>query len=146
MRANGSRQKGLTAQNWALFFYVTALFAVICGSSFAVSCGTTSVNSETETASESPRISNEPPIGPDSNPETAIDQPNSQPEAKAQNAGTLEAELEIVRAQNSRLEMENVGLRTEAIRLNEALADANQTIYSLNKKLDAIFKPEAGVD
>jgi regulator of replication initiation timing len=55
----------------------------------------------------------------------------------------LEAELERVRAGNAFLSEENSRLRLEVIRLNEALAEAGQTIYSLNRKLDAIFKPEA---
>lgn len=56
---------------------------------------------------------------------------------------SLEAELERVRAGNAFLSEENSRLRSEVIRLNEALVEAGQTIYSLNRKLDAIFKPEA---
>ena len=51
--------------------------------------------------------------------------------------------MELERAQfgNVLLKEENDWLRSEVIRLHQELAEATQTIYSLNTKLDAIFKP-----
>lgn len=54
----------------------------------------------------------------------------------------VESELEEVRWKNMLLKEENDWLRAEVIRLNQALYEASQNIYSLNRKLDAIFKPE----
>ncbi|GAB4339318.1 MAG: hypothetical protein Kow0099_14240 [Candidatus Abyssubacteria bacterium] len=54
----------------------------------------------------------------------------------------MEWEIEELRWKNRLLKEENDWLRAEVIRLNQALSDANQNIYSLNRKLDAIFKPE----
>ena len=61
-------------------------------------------------------------------------------------AEVVEAKLEEARAENEALEKEYSWLQSEVIRLNRALAEAALEVYSLNKKLDAIFKPEAEED
>ncbi len=53
----------------------------------------------------------------------------------------LEEELERKDLENQSLKEENDWLRVQVIQLQQALIDANQSIYSLNRKLDAIFKP-----
>jgi hypothetical protein len=52
-----------------------------------------------------------------------------------------ETELERERTENRLLKEENNWLRVQVLELQEALITANQNIYSLNRKLDAIFKP-----
>ncbi len=54
----------------------------------------------------------------------------------------MEAELDRMEQENSQLKEENEGLRAEILKLQASLADANQNIYALNRKLDAIFKPD----
>jgi cell division protein FtsB len=58
----------------------------------------------------------------------------------------VKARLEEARAENVALEEENGRLQSDVVRLNMALAEAALEVYSLNKKLDAIFKPESGED
>ncbi|MBI4831900.1 MAG: hypothetical protein HY801_10180 [Candidatus Lindowbacteria bacterium] len=55
-------------------------------------------------------------------------------------------ELEKAQAENTSLREENDWLRSEIARLEGALVDANQTIYLLERKLDAIFKPNNVVE
>jgi len=52
----------------------------------------------------------------------------------------VEAELEREENENRSLKEENDWLRVQVIQLQQALIDASQNIYSLNRKLDAIFK------
>ena len=54
----------------------------------------------------------------------------------------IEAELDRMQQENSMLKEENEGLRAEILKLQVMLAGANQSIYALNRKLDAIFKPD----
>jgi hypothetical protein len=53
----------------------------------------------------------------------------------------VEAELERERVTKQELKEENDWLRVQLIQLQHELVIANQNIYSLNRKLDAIFKP-----
>ena len=71
-------------------------------------------------------------------------EPNSAKIDEGDCAEVVRAGLEEIRAENELLEKDNGWLRSEIIRLNQALAEAALEVYSLNKKLDAIFKPEAG--
>lgn len=143
LRGSGSRQKRLTVRKRALFFCIFALIFGFCGSLFAVSCGTTATSAERETISDSPAVSAGSRIESDHTSNTAPNRPESQQEIDDINATV---ELEWMRTENSILKAENSRLRSEAVRLNEALAEAGRTIYSLNKKLEAIFKPETGGD
>ena len=61
-------------------------------------------------------------------------------------AEAVKAKLEKARAENEVLKEKNDRLQSKVVRLNEALAQAALEVYSLNKKLDAIFKPESGED
>ncbi len=54
----------------------------------------------------------------------------------------VDAELDRLQQENSLLREENAGLRAQVLKLQASLADANQNIYALNRKLDAIFKPD----
>ena len=54
--------------------------------------------------------------------------------------GKVEAELEQERYEKQVLKEENDWLRVQVIQLQQELITANQNIYSLNRKLDAIFK------
>jgi peptidoglycan hydrolase CwlO-like protein len=53
----------------------------------------------------------------------------------------IEAELDRVQQENSALKKENAGLQAQIVKLQASLADANENIYALNRKLNAIFKP-----
>ena len=140
LRDNEPRQEAMTARNRALFFCVLSLTVGLLGSLFALSCGTVATSPKKEIISEVPEVSTEPRIEhielePASNPETNQPEPEKFNE---QDCGPVtEAALEKVREENDRL-------RLEVIRLNADLAWANSEIYSLNRKLDAIFKPEPG--
>jgi hypothetical protein len=54
----------------------------------------------------------------------------------------IEGQPQITNSDYDLLKEENGWLRSELIRLNQELADANEAIYTLNRKLDAIFNPE----
>lgn len=56
------------------------------------------------------------------------------------NVEEVEAELEQEREEKNTLKEENDWLRVQVIQLQEDLITANQNIYALNRKLDAIFK------
>lgn len=55
----------------------------------------------------------------------------------------LKVALERARHTNLLLREENDWLRDEVIRLNQSLYEANRDIYSLKRKLDAIFKTDS---
>ena len=55
---------------------------------------------------------------------------------------SLEEQLRRAQAENNWLKEENERLRGEIVRLNQELAAANEAIYTLNRKLDAIFNPD----
>ncbi len=82
--------------------------------------------------------------GPAAAPNTASESSASSGRKYAKrNAEDTEDELERMRWENDMLKQENDWLRLEVIKLQRSLLDANQTIYSLNRKLDAIFKPNS---
>ncbi len=58
------------------------------------------------------------------------------------NAYSLEEQLHKAQAENNWLKEENERLRSEIVRLNQELASATEAIYTLNRKLDAIFNPD----
>ena len=140
LKDNGPTQEGMTARNRALFFCVVALAIGLLGSFFALSCGTTAASPKREIISEIPEVSTEPRIEhielePAANPETIQTKPEKVDRQDYSPAS--EAALERMREENGRLHL-------EMIRLNKDLIEANSEIYSLNRKLDAIFKPEPG--
>lgn len=118
------------ARRWALFFYRAmsgvGLFFLVA----TVSCSGVTPGPEKSAASTSNMgEAREAPI-------SGTDQEMEQ----------LETELERARLENDFLREENGLLRAEIVRLNWTLAEANEKIYSLNRKLDAIFKPEIEKD
>jgi len=126
---NSSERKGPIARKGAIFFCAAALTAVVCGLVLSVSCGHTSVTAEKEGIAAGPHTATE-----------------TRPRAVSERGvshSIEELEMELERAQfgNVLLKEENDWLRSEVIRLHQELAEATQTIYSLNTKLDAIFKP-----
>lgn len=145
MRDNKPRRKGLAARNRALFFCVSALTLGFLASLFLTSCNTTVGQSERDTLSEPPQVSSESDIArstPDSAANPEINQPKSEnidERAFYPDAGVTVRKLQ---AENESLKKENGTLRLEVIRLNNDLVEANAEIYSLNRKLNAIFKPE----
>lgn len=122
----------MTARRWALFFCVSALVVGAVGSLSAVSCATAPANSEKEAISSSP--------APSANPISEPDRPKSAGVDEREYAN----ELGEVRKEIEALEHENGRLRSEVVRLNKTLVEAVLEVYSLNKKLDAIFKPQPG--
>jgi hypothetical protein len=141
----GPGHEGIAARNWASFFYVVALAVGLSGSLFVVSCETTASGPEKEIVSEVPVVSTESRVEhiepkPASNPEHIQPEPDTVDKQDCDPA--VEADLRRLRAENAFLMEENSRLQLEMIRLNEELTEANLEIYSLNRKLDAIFKPE----
>lgn len=63
-------------------------------------------------------------------------------EAPVPDVNPLEEHLQKARAENSWLKEENERLCGEIVRLNQELTAANEAIYTLNRKLDAIFNPD----
>lgn len=57
-------------------------------------------------------------------------------------ANSLEEQLQKAQMENNWLKEENERLRGEIVRLNQELASASEAIYTLNRKLDAIFNPD----
>lgn len=143
------RQETPHARRRASFFCIPALALLVCASFFAVACGTTAAAGKKADAPPSP-VSPEPLVDQAPVPVTITAEP---PHSETNQADTrtdilacesLEVDLKRARAGNTVLSEENGRLRSEALRLNTELAEANLKIYSLNQKLEAIFKPEAG--
>lgn len=149
LRRSCSRQGVLTARKRALFFCVSAAVFGLCGILFTASCSRNVAASEKTALSSTQEISAERHVESGSDSRAAIPPSNpgtndaGQPEGSGESS---EIELERIRLENAFLREENNWLRSKVTRLNEALVEANQTIYSLNRKLDAIFKPEAEQD
>jgi hypothetical protein len=135
----GSFARGPIGRNWPLFFCVTTMVFGLSVIAFSVSCSHTSTGPEKEVVATVQQPSSEPSVEPDAGSEATLVSGTTHTN---RNIEDMEAELELVRAENKPLKEEIDGLRSEVIMLHQALADANQTIYSLNRKLDAIFKPE----
>jgi hypothetical protein len=85
---------------------------VLCGAVFSVSCSRTS--NASKSANTSPIVEED----------------------------TVVKQLQDARAENNILREENERLCSEIVRLNQELADASEAIYTLNRKLDAIFNPD----
>ncbi len=142
-RDNGSRQEGMTARRWALFFCVSALVVGAVGSLSVVSCATAPANSEKEAISSSPASSADPIVEYVEHYPAPISEPD-RPKPAGVDERERADELGEARTETEALEHENGWLRLEVVRLNKALAEAALEVYSLNKKLDAIFKPQPG--
>ncbi len=123
------RQSGLTARKRASFFYMFVVAFGFIAILFTASCARNAATSEQQALSAMREVSAEPGVGQEG---SAIE--------------SLRPEIERAESENDLLKAQNNWFRSEVIRLNEALADANRTIYSLNRKLDAIFKPESEED
>ena len=139
LRGKGSLRRGWIARRWASFFYVPTLAFGPFAIAFFISCSGISRGAEKETLSTATVASTDPDAEPD--PRSEVATPSRKDEGRRSIKSTG-AELERVRSENDLLKEENSRLSSEVVRLNQALADANQEIYSLSRKLDAIFKPD----
>lgn len=108
-----SYQKGLIARRRAIFFCAITLACFVLGIMSMVSCGHTPEATDIDANIDSVN---------------KIDRIYNQSQ-------TLNSDCGLLRE-------ENRWLRSELIRLNQELVDANEAIYTLNRKLDAIFNPE----
>ena len=133
---HNSERKGPIARKGAIFFCVAALTFALCGLLFGVACSHTSANTEKEVIATGSATDTE--VTPSESPkETPVQrEPDKKPSIEA-----LKTELDHAQFENMLLKEENDWLRSEVIGLHQELAEATQTIYSLNRKLDAIFKP-----
>jgi len=139
LKKKGLCQKGPIARSRAIFFFMTALavggFAIIS----AASCSHTSSGSGREATLSAGGSTSEQVPAPvkviEDSPSPEIEHPKRRIEPSRTEYGRIEAE-------NYMLKKENERLSSEVVRLNAMLAEANRTIYSLNRKLDAIFKPD----
>ncbi|MBI5117672.1 hypothetical protein HZA56_14435 [Candidatus Poribacteria bacterium] len=131
-------RQGLPARRWAIFFCLVTLVCGVGGLLVTVSCTHTSARTNEEIAVggvESDTGSASEPL---------VDSESSSAQKKKvvrQRVEDVAAELDKARSENATLQEENDRLRSEIARLEGELADANQAIYSLEKKLDAIFWP-----
>ncbi|RJP19158.1 MAG: hypothetical protein C4520_13285 [Candidatus Abyssobacteria bacterium SURF_5] len=127
----------LFARKWAIFFLLwltvglSGIALIGCARNSSIIAG-----QETETQVSAPNaptaevikaVSENPPPAPRRNVRRDVEE--------------VEAELERERINNQALKEENDWLRVQVIHLQQELITANQNIYSLNRKLDAIFKP-----
>jgi peptidoglycan hydrolase CwlO-like protein len=120
------------------FFYVTGLFLAVCGIVLASSCAHNALNQpDTKVAPPRPQAS----VSRDAAEGISSDKDGRKFARK--DLDELESELERAQTENTLLREENNWLRTEVNRLQQSLADANEAIYSLTRKLDAIFKPNS---
>ena len=137
-KSNGVHLKKSIARVWAKFFCAAMPFLVLLGTIFIVSCGHPSKGPEEEMLFTVRETAGDPSVKPVSESKGTILAPDN----SVQDVDFLKTALEQTQSENALLKEENNRLRSEVIRLNQALADANQAIYTLNRKLDAIFKPD----
>ena len=119
-RREMARRVLLIARKRAIFFYTLALAFLVFGGLFFISCTHTPSNH-----------------GPNS---TVAE--STVPESTLEDMETIVEQTDQVHSENDVLREENARLRAEIVRLNLELASAHEAIYTLNRKLDAIFNPE----
>ena len=141
--AKDSEPKGPTARKGAIFFCAAALTAGLCGLLFGVSCSHISSDAEKDVIASNPQTALESETKPSAAPAGSPSQGKGD---ERKSIEELEMELERAQFGNVLLKEENDWLRSEVIKLPQELAEATQTIYSLNRKLDAIFKPNNMVE
>lgn len=124
------------ARGGALFFCLVALIVGLMG---LISCSHTSSQTRDTNAAATDSV------GSPADESAAVAAPEDSASAprghSRRELEELQGALEWERGENQRLKEENDWLRVQVIQLQEALTNANQNIYSLNRKLDAIFKP-----
>jgi len=113
-RVKMAHQVSLIARRRAIFFCTVALAFLIFGVMFSISCSHTPSNSTVNSTEV----------------ESTVDME------------TIVVQSEQVHSENDSLKEENDRLRAEIVRLNLELAAAHEAIYTLNRKLDAIFNPD----
>ena len=122
------------------FFYVTLLLLAVGGILFASSCARNAPNrpeAEMVAPGQETSVSRSARL-----PGEGTTFVKDGRKYARQSLDDVEFELERAQTENTLLREENNWLRTEVNRLQLSLADANQTIYSLTRKLDAIFNPD----
>ena len=139
LRKKGLYQKGPIARGWAIFFYTTTLAVGVFAIISAASCSHTSLGSGREATLSAGESTSEQAPAPvkiiENSPPPEIKHPKKRIE-------TSRTEYRRIEAEDFMLQKENERLSSEVASLNVMLAEANRTIYSLNRKLDAIFKPD----
>jgi hypothetical protein len=130
-------RQGLGPKN-VIFFSLLWLGVGLVGLAFSA-CSHTPVRSAT---SDAMTATVDPPAPGDSF-QVISDEGSALPAPKRRSRrdiDVVEAELERERYEKQVLKEENDWLRVQVIQLQQELITANQNIYSLNRKLDAIFK------
>ena len=130
------RQKQ-SARRGALFFCLTLVFAAILGLA-SVSCSRADIRADEPDASAA---ENAAPLDGGAIQVVSESSPSPRKHYSRRNLEEMESELDWERNQNRILKEENDWLRVRVMQLQQELVTANQNIYSLNRKLDAIFKP-----
>lgn len=131
-------RQGLLTPKKVIFFSLLWLSIGLAGLAFSA-CSHTPVRSA---ASDATTATADPPAPRDSF-QVVSDEESAQSATKRRSrrdTEEVEAELEQERYEKQVLKEENDWLRVQVIQLQQELITANQNIYSLNRKLDAIFK------
>jgi hypothetical protein len=131
---------GLIALRRVIFFCLLWLSVGVAGWGL-LSCSRTSAGAGQDAAAQGAALVGEPPSGNESSQVVSENPSSAFRRHSRRNLEEVEAELERERVTKQELKEENDWLRVQLIQLQHELVIANQNIYSLNRKLDAIFKP-----
>jgi hypothetical protein len=123
----------------AIFFCLLWLSVGVAGWGL-LSCSRTSAGAGQD-AAQGAALVGEPPSGNESSQVVPENPSSGFRRHSRRNLEEVETELERERVEKQELKEENDWLRVQVIQLQHELVIANQNIYSLNRKLDAIFKP-----
>jgi hypothetical protein len=131
---------GLIALRRVIFFCLLWLSAGFAGW-VLLSCSRTSAGANGQDAQGTALVGEKTPSGNESLQNVSENPSSGFRRHSRRNLEEVEAELERERVTKQELKEENDWLRVQLIQLQHELVIANQNIYSLSRKLDAIFKP-----